>query len=276
MRLCYCDESGTGDPAREPIAVMAGVVVNAYRMHLAKGEWRDFLSQASNRLGRQIAEFHTKDFYPGKGPWNGTDGETRYGILSDLLAWFAERKHRVVYSSVLKSSYTEAFARKEIEDGLNTPWRFLGFHLVLAIQKSGQRETGTKGHTILVFDNQERERARFADLIARPPSWSDAYYDRDPKMPALDCIVDAPYFADSEEVCLIQLADMAAFILRKHAELASGLVAETYRGEASKIALLASRLVSRSVGRSLMYPKGGQSRGERLYWEHAPEAIRGL
>ena len=33
MNLCYCDESGTGN---EAIAVMAGIVVDAGRMHLTK------------------------------------------------------------------------------------------------------------------------------------------------------------------------------------------------------------------------------------------------
>lgn len=33
MKLCYCDESGTGN---EPVAVMVGIVVDTKRMHLTK------------------------------------------------------------------------------------------------------------------------------------------------------------------------------------------------------------------------------------------------
>jgi hypothetical protein len=52
---------------------------------------------------------------------------------------------------------------------------------------------------MFVFDNEEREKMRFADLIARPPAWSDEYYDRGKKQPQLDQIIDTPYFGDSIE-----------------------------------------------------------------------------
>jgi hypothetical protein len=47
---------------------------------------------------------------------------------------------------------------------------------------------------------------RFTDLIDNPPPWSDAYYDRGTKQDQLDQVIDVPYFGDSREVPLIQLA----------------------------------------------------------------------
>lgn len=43
------------------------------------------------------------------------------------------------------------------------------------------------------------------------------------KQKQLDQIVDVPYFGDSREVVLIQVADFAAFFLRRYAEIQEGL-----------------------------------------------------
>jgi hypothetical protein len=64
MKLCYCDESGTGD---EPIAVMVGVLVDSQRMHITKQDWNGLLVHLSNVANRQITELHTRDFYAGNG-----------------------------------------------------------------------------------------------------------------------------------------------------------------------------------------------------------------
>jgi len=95
MKLCYCDESGTGD---EPIAVMAGVIVDCQRMHKTKEHWCNLLKALSNIVGKDIAEFHTKDFYPGNGIWRGMTGEQRTNIILAILRWLKDRKHSVIVS----------------------------------------------------------------------------------------------------------------------------------------------------------------------------------
>ena len=41
MKFCYLDESGMGS---EPIFVLAGIVVDATRMHITKAAWNDLIS----------------------------------------------------------------------------------------------------------------------------------------------------------------------------------------------------------------------------------------
>ncbi|MDA0263112.1 MAG: hypothetical protein O3A93_03705 [Chloroflexi bacterium] len=123
--------------------------------------------------------------------------------MTAVLDWLVDRKHRLVYTSVLKSSYLDARDKGELQSEINTPWRLLGFHLTLAIQKYSQPEKGTKGHTLLVFDNEEREKVRFSDAVLNPPDWSDEYYARRKKQEQLDQIIDVPYFGDSKELPLI-------------------------------------------------------------------------
>ena len=235
---------------------MTGIVVDASRMYVTKKHWDALLDYLSEQTGRQITELHTRNFYAGNDAFRGIPGHDRAWIMSSIFKWLVERKHRVVYSSVLKSAYYDAYRAGYIPDELNTVWRFLGFHLILSMQKHCQGASGVKGNTIFVFDNEERERMRFTDIIERPPSWSDAY-NRGKKQEQLNQIVDVPYFGDSREVGLIQLADVTSFVLRRYAEVKEGLVGPKYDDEEARLNEWLKDFVSRSIGTRCMYPALG-------------------
>ncbi len=271
VKFCYCDESGVGD---EPIAVMVGVVVDASRMHLTKDDWQELLGSVSKFVGKPIPELHTKAFYAGNSPFRDLTGTQRSNIISIIYDWLAERKHHVVYTSVFKEKYENSFAKGDIPDELNTVWRFLGFHLVLAMQRHCQKQAKQKGHTIYVFDNKEREEKRFVDIILRPPKWSDEYYGRKLRQKQLDQIIDVPYFGDSKDVGLIQLADFFSFFLRRYAEISEGLAKPNYKDERSKLSNWIKIFAERSIGRAHIYPKGSLNSAEELFFNHAPPSIR--
>jgi glutathione S-transferase len=272
MKFCYCDESGTGE---EPVAVMAGVVVDAQRMHRTKEDWTDLLGILSDIVNRRVPELHTRDFYAGKSMWRTIDGTQRGRIITAICSWLSERKHKLVFSAVDKDRYRQAMVDGLVPDELNTPWRFMGFHLVLGLQKAHQRVPKNKGHTLLVFDNEERERLRFTDLLQRPPDWSDEYYERKMDQAPLDQVVDVPYFADSRDVGLLQMADLAAFFLRRFAELEGGLSKAKYRDEYEKVAAWTEALRERVVDRAALYPAKGRRKAADLFYDLAPETLRG-
>ncbi|MBK5293323.1 MAG: DUF3800 domain-containing protein [Acidobacteriia bacterium] len=273
MKVCYCDESGTGD---EPIAVMVGILVDCQRMHITKDHWKNLLDQLSEMTGKTVTEIHTRDFYAGNGPWRNLDGPLRARIIATIFEWLRDRKHHVVYTSVCKTSYHSNFALQRIPDELNTIWRFLGFHLVLAIQKYCQKEPKNKGHTFFVFDNENREEMRFTDIICHPRAWSDNYYGRAKKQSQLDQVVDVPYFGDSTDVSLIQVADFAAYFLRRYAEIKEGLIPARYTEEEHRIDGWMEVFTERSIGTSMMYPKVGRNSAEALFFDNASTSIRSL
>ena len=273
VNLCYCDESGTG---QEPIAVMVGVVVDCQRMHITKEHWLGLLNELSTIAGREIAELHTRNFYSGGGIWKGLDGEKRARILTNIFNWLVERKHRVVYSSVCKAQYEQNYALQKIPDELNTIWRFLGFHMILAMQKCCQTEEKNKGHTLFVFDSEKREELRFTDIIKRPPAWSNEYYDLKKGNKPLDQVVDVPYFGDSRDAALIQLADVLSFFLRRYAEIKEGLVSAKYANEEHRVTGWVRTLASRSVGSNHIYRKKSRTKAEDLFFDNASASIRAL
>jgi hypothetical protein len=271
MKVAYCDESGTGG---EPFAVMTGVVVDSQRMHVTKSEWADLLRELSTLTGRDIKEFHTREFYPGYGVWHGLHGQKRADVMEMIADWIAERKHHVVIVACDVAAHSASKGADALHPEVRSLWRFLATHLILALQKEHQAHEKTKGHTLLVFDQEKSEEAAFADLVATPPAWTDSYYKRGEKSIALPHIVDVPYFADSKHVALIQTADYAAFVFRKYLELVTGRVAEKYQGELQKIERWALKLAKRAVSTSSIYPEAGRCACGDLFYGHAPKELR--
>lgn len=170
MKFCYIDESGTGN---EPYAVMAGVLVDSTRMRPTKEDWDHLLEQLSSIVDREVKEFHTRDFYAGNSPWRGLTGQTRSAVLSTIFEWFAERKHHIVFSAISRSTYSKQRAAHQFNKHLSGLWQTLALHVALAIQKHNQRLQRNKGHTVLVFDTHERDERALAELLLRPPAWTD-------------------------------------------------------------------------------------------------------
>lgn len=267
MKFCYLDESGTGG---QPIAVMAGVVADANRMHLTKDAWTDLLGQLSEIVGSPIQEFHSHKFYSGSGIWKGLDGPHRGNIISAIINWMKNRKHKVVYSAVDVQRHEE---QKDEDARLQdlSVWRTMALHVALSVQRRHQNESKNKGHTVLVFDEQVKEKERFTELILYPPAWTDDYYDRGRKQKTLDQLVDVPHFVDSKQVELVQVADLYAFILRRHFELEVGLDQPKYDDEPDKIGGWAKDILEQTIGNGHIYPKKQPSGAAQIFQSVAPK-----
>ncbi|PXA04022.1 hypothetical protein DDZ13_08225 [Coraliomargarita sinensis] len=273
MKVCYCDETGIGT---EPIGVMVGIVVDSSRMHVTKEHWGGLLAELSRIVGRPLQELHTHQFYAGSGVWKNLDGPDRAEVISVIFEWLEARKHHVVYTAVLKGKYEESLKAGLLPKELGSLWRFMGCHIILSMQRAYQTEPKKKGNTIFVFDNEHREMVDFIDLIKNPPAWCDTYYNKKKKQNQLDQIIDVPYFGDSKDVALIQLADFVAFFIRRYAEIKENLVPPKYTDEKEKINSWAKYISKRSIGRTSIFPKVGRCSCADYFFDHAPESIRNL
>ncbi|MBX6360169.1 MAG: DUF3800 domain-containing protein [Acidobacterium ailaaui] len=142
MKFCYLDESGLG---QEPFAVMVGIIVDSHRMHLTKKDWADFLLKLSKKLGKEIKEFHTCDFYRGNGPWRELSGNERAEIINLILQWLEERKHKITFCAVDKGKYYNELKINAKLKEFQSIWCFMAFHQALVIQKHFQKEKKNKG-----------------------------------------------------------------------------------------------------------------------------------
>lgn len=271
MKLCYCDETGTGE---EPYGVLLGVIVDASRMRVTKDDWAKFLADLSTKVGHDFQELHTRHFYAGAGIWRAMTGQQRSEAVDLFINWFAERKHHVVFSAVDKVRHAQMKTNGQLQPELETVWRTMGFHIALAIQRHFQGEPKNKGNTIFVFDEEVKEEVRFHELVLKPPAWSESFYSKPKKASPLNQIVDAPYFADSKNVGMLQVADFLAYFVRRHIEIQERAIPEKYDGEADKVTGWFNSIKARTLPFNCMYPKRQRCETAELFWSLAPPTIR--
>ena len=267
MKFCYLDESGTGG---EPIAVMVGVITDAHRMHVTKEAWLDLLKKLSGIIDCEINEFHAHRFYSGAGIWRPLDGQTRSRIMTAIIDWMAERKHKVVYSAIDISKFK---AKRKTNKGLKKLplWCALALHVALSVQRLHQKESKTKGHTVLIFDEAVKEKEKFTSLLLTPPKWTEGYYQRGKKQPVLDQLIDVPHFVNSKHVALVQVADLYAYLLRRHFELEMQLSKPKYGDELKKVGKWGCAILSQTIPSGNIYPKKGVSDAAQLFQSLAPD-----
>lgn len=273
MKLCYLDESGTGS---EPFAVMASVIVDGSRMHITKKDWKELLIILSKVINRKVKEFHTRDFYFGNGIWRGLDGNERALIISRVLKWLKDRKHKICFSAVDKNKYFSDFQNNQKLKDIGSLWCFLALHHLLIIQKHHQNNSGVKGHTLCIFDNEEREKNRIIELSINAPDWTNTYYAKKDKLDKLSHIVDVPYFGNSEKIHLLQIADLLAYIIRVYIEIKEGKSSPRYKDEADKIDSWMHLICELSIPFSMIYPKKGRCECSELFYQYAPITLLDL
>ena len=273
MKFCYFDESGMGS---EPYLVVVGIVADAIRMHITKEEWAEFLGRLSSVVGRPIPEFHSRDFYAGNTPWRNLDGHTRTQVIETVLDWAEDRKHKALFSAIDKAAY-EAYAETDTRvANCKSQWCTAAIHCILQVQKHHQNLSGVKGHSVLIFDREVREENNLTALVQNPLDCFDSYYDWNPKTPRLHVVVDVPFFADSRQILLAQVADLFAYILRTWAEIKDGHLSERYVGEGARLKQWSERIAAMSLPRSTRYLSKGRCDAAQLFWDLAPACVREL
>lgn len=273
MKFCYIDESGTGG---EKIAVSVGIVVDAQRMHLTKSEWAGLLNTLNSIAKQPIKELHTRDLYSGNNEWRGVDGADRAKAITEIIDWLIERKHKITFSAIDTEQYNIVKSISPICTELRTIWRMMAFHLTLTLQRAHNKLEKNKGHTVLIFDRELHEEKHISALIHNPPSWSDSYYSRGARQEQLDQIIDVPYFGDSEQVGLLQVADLVAYVLRRHAELEDKADSERYVGEKLRIAGWTHKVGTSCLSSSSRYPKKNRCTTADAFYQIAPASLRSL
>jgi len=231
VKFCYADESGVGSK----VTVVAGVVIDAVRMHRAKMDWDELLDDVRGSVEGNFLELKGRHLYRGNQVWRELDGGERTKFIERIIQWMVTKKHHVTFGAVLRDNLTTVRSEFNL-DGFETKdqWSIAAMHLVLGIQKTYQGQKSNKGNTVFVFDDA-KSKETFGELVLDPPPSTDAFYKRTRKQERLDQVIDVPYFVDSKDVSLIQLADLFAYLIRLYAELKDGVIEEKFPGETSRL-----------------------------------------
>lgn len=255
---------------------MAGVIVDSRRMHITKNDWLSLLRALSEYTGRQVKEFHTREFYSGNGLWRGISGEMRAGIITEILGWLKERKHKISFCGIDKEKYFKDFDTTEKLKEIGSLWCVLGLHQVLMIQKQHQSEGKLRGHTVFIFDEEVKEKDRIINLVSAPPAWTDSYYGKKEKDEPLDQIIDVPYFGDSEKVGLLQVADLIAYVVRRYVEIKENRVSPRYYDEFERVDGWIKLISELALPTPSRYMKKQRCECADLFCRYAPDSLMKL
>ena len=273
MKFAFFDESGK--PA-DDVSVMAGIVIDAYKIHSTRREWIKLLSELGGIAGKQIKEFHMRDVYGGRKDWAEVPPDKRNEAIRKVLNWLKGKSgHTIVFSTTLKSAFdTRASQSCGMTADLNSRWICEAFHLALSINKAHRKMKNNKGKSVLVFDKGSGFENKLAELLVNPPLWSESYYAKGKKEEPLSEIMDTSFFADSTHAPLIQLADTIAFILRRLAEIRDIKQEERFSGELTTLESWVAIIESMIQPTAHRYKKTGRCQCADLFWELAPPSLR--
>jgi hypothetical protein len=271
MYFAYVDE--TGLEGTSPLVVMVGVVANGERLARTQDELGGIFSELEAMTGGKLKELKSKNLFSGSGIWGAVPGQERRRAISSLCEWLCDRKHDLALAAIDKERLA---AQPPGCQELSNIWQAAACHIALQLQRAHQSKSGSKGRTVLVFDDNKQETANFSDLIYSPPLWTDSYYNRPKKKSAFFEMIDTPFAVKSHQVGLVQVADVFAGILRRYAQLAEYNQQEKYPGELEHFAEWAGVLATRLVPSAHRWPKRSNSACAQWYSSIAPTSLVAL
>ena len=243
MKVCYVDESGhCGEkPSQEqPAEVLCGIITDVSKLFKTKKEHGEIMDMLASN-GLPIEELKAAEIYRGRREWKGVNPETRGNIYEALLKWSTDRKCSFVVCPIDCQKFFDAKTQSNAHaTKLGFPWEAGALNVVMAVQRTFKGTKNNKGRTFMVFDEQQKHDQRFLRLFEEDLSFTDGCTGYTPSKkktgpPRFDQIVDIPHFSKSHLSVLIQLADLAAYVVNRHLLLTAYGSQEDYTGEAAKI-----------------------------------------
>lgn len=155
-------------------------------------------------------------------------------------------------------------------------WKAAALHIALQVQRFHQPLKNNKGKTFLVFDEHKQKGESLAEMLFSPPRWTDDYYSRDSRAPRLDQIIDTAFYARSHHVGLVQIADLCAFVFKRHVELQDHAAPENFEGEKNLITTWVQTLANRLIDHPHRWPKRTSSDCAKSYVKLAPQSLLDL
>lgn len=271
MYFAYVDETGTDGNA--PVMVMVGILANAERITKTTSELAKIFSRHSELTATRLTELKARQLFAGGGPWRTVAGDTRRSVVSELCQWLVERKHELALAAIDLGALQSSSPG---DPALQDSWQAGALHMALQLQRLQQTKSGSKGLTVLVFDDNKMGMPRLAELVFDPPPWTDNYYGRHRKRPPLDRLVDTPFAVKSHHVGLVQVADIFAHIFRRHSELTDFGLEPRYSDEPAHYAEWVGVLAPRLIPRQHRWPVRSTSDCAKWYSSLAPRSLSAL
>jgi Protein of unknown function (DUF3800) len=229
MKFAYVDESG--DKTQSDVFVMAGCLVDAYRLRRITADFDASLKELFARHPGHPAELKTKNFINGQGGWNVVPPDERKAFLRSICT-LASHDSRLFCSALSFKRFGNGVEGQQNHPTRGSYWHAASMFVTSLIQKKVQKVPKNKGLTVLVMDDNKMTMPALSDAIYAPVAWFDGLYQVRPKRQGkwrprrggdrFDHIINTAFAIKSDHSSLVQVADAISFVYRRHLELGRG------------------------------------------------------
>lgn len=232
MKFAYIDESG--DRQQSNVFVMAGVLVDAYRLRKKTQEFDTLLQDLFARHPGTPRELKTKAFMRGAGGWKEIPGNERQEFLQSICKLAIDKGNKIYGIAVDLQKHAEEKDKVPVS---MTYWLSSAMYVASLIQKRMQAVKFNKGVTAMVMDDNKMEMSNLSDLLYEAPDWFDGLYQIKrlgvwrPRKDGdrFDQIINTGFSVKSEHSSLVQVADAISWTYRRSLELLG--TDEEWKGE---------------------------------------------
>lgn len=271
MKFCYVDESEAGNSP--PVQVMVGIIADAWRVGKTRKEFREIFSHIERQYPESLQELKGSKILYQKGAWRGVDPEQCKEVFREFGRWVGARRHHLAVSAIDTQTYSNRLGH--FPAALRDRWVAGATHIALQLQKIHKND-GSKGQTVLVFDENKQKADKLNEVLFDPPAWTDSYYGRNTGDEAFGQIVDTAFFTKSHHAGLAQVADIFSFVFRRYSELNDYGLRPQYRDEPNDLAEFVELISPRLVEQRHRWPKRPRDACTKSFAELVPTSLQSL
>ncbi|WP_226623177.1 DUF3800 domain-containing protein [Alloyangia pacifica] len=239
MKFIYVDESGS--KGEGDIFVMCGLMVDAYKLRKKTADFDAMFAELLAKHPGSGTELKTKRFIEGKGGWSAIPAEERKEFLTNVCRLAVANGGKLFGIALSFASFDAAKEAGHGQPFGSNYWVASSMFTGALVQKKMQRESNSKGLTVVIMDDNKVDMPKLSDGLYNGSEWYDPLYqvrgkkkgkttwiDRKPK-DRFDQIINTAFAIKSDHSTLVQVADVICYAYRRHLELKSR--AENYAGE---------------------------------------------
>lgn len=240
MKFIYIDESGDGG-AQGDVFVMCGLMVDAYKLRKKTADFDALLEGMIARHPGTTKELKTSRFINGLGAWKHVPAVERKDFLRSICELAVSNGGKVFGFGLSFERFNAALEANHGQPSGKSYWLASAMFVTSMVQKKMQNVEKSKGLTVVIMDDNQREMPSFSESLYGANPWYDGLYQvkstkrgktiwlpRAPKN-RFDQIINTAFAVKSNHSSLVQVADAISWVYRRHIELMT--LDEAYAGE---------------------------------------------
>lgn len=225
MRILYIDEAGVGSLEKDPIMVVAGVIIHADTQWRKLADHMDaLLKQATPKGAMPPRCLHAKDIFHGTKEFHRDHwpAEVRHQLLRDIAALPALYGIPIAWAAADRKRYAADFPQDTHQMHTRDCYTVCAVACFMQAELY-MREVANRAEvcSVIMEENTELQRRvpELIDFLRGPPE-----EERDKLVPGwqnvipLQKIIDTPASQPKTASSILQLADFCAFAIKRRAE----------------------------------------------------------